>query len=137
VIVGRAPAPAVTALGRLPGVTVTGEVPDVAVWLAGSRAYACPMVSGTGIKNKLLEAMACGLPCVATPLALQGLRATDGGHLLVGETAAELADHLVGLLADDGEARRLGRAAREYVLAEHDWAAIATAYERVYKEARG
>ena len=136
-IVGRAPAPPVVALAQVSGVTVTGEVTDVAEWLVESRVYACPMVSGTGIKNKLLEAMACELPAVATPLALQGLRVQPGVHLLVGETEAELAEHLVRLLSDDDDARRLGRAARAYVLAEHDWAAAADAYERVYAEALG
>lgn len=135
-IVGRAPAAPVVALGDLPGVTVTGEVPDVAEWLAGSRVYACPMVSGTGIKNKLLEAMACELPCVATPLALQGLSVEPGVHLLVGRTEDELAEHLVGVLSDDEKARRLGGAARAYVLAEHDWAAAAQSYERTYEAAR-
>ncbi|HVD09152.1 MAG TPA: glycosyltransferase, partial [Gaiellaceae bacterium] len=62
-IVGRSPAPRVSALAG-PGVEVTGEVPDIRPWLTSSRVYACPMVSGTGIKNKLLEAMASGLPCV-------------------------------------------------------------------------
>jgi glycosyltransferase involved in cell wall biosynthesis len=133
-IVGRKPAPSVLELAELPGVTVTGEVPDVAEWLAGSRAYACPMVSGTGIKNKLLEAMACGLPCVATQLALRGLHVQPGVHVLVGETEDELARQLVHLLADDSEARRLGEAARAYVLGAHDWAATAAAYERVYAD---
>jgi glycosyltransferase involved in cell wall biosynthesis len=133
-IVGRAPAPRVLALAELPGVTVTGEVPEVAEWLAGSRAYACPMVSGTGIKNKLLEAMACELPCVATPLALQGLHVEPGVQLLVGKSDAELAAHLLRVLSDDEEAKRLGRAARAYVLAQHDWGAVADDYERVYED---
>jgi glycosyltransferase involved in cell wall biosynthesis len=132
-IVGRAPAPRVLALAELPGVTVTGEVPDLAEWLAGSRAHACPMVSGTGIKNKLLEAMACELPCVATPLALQGLQVDPGVQLLVGDTEDALAGHLVRVLSEDAEARRLGRAARAYVLAQHDWGAVAARYEGVYK----
>jgi glycosyltransferase involved in cell wall biosynthesis len=71
-IVGRDPAERVRALALADEVDVVGEVPDLGPWLATSRVYACPMVSGTGIKNKLLEAMSCGLPCVVTPLALQG-----------------------------------------------------------------
>ena len=131
-IVGREPAPAVRMLERLDGVEVTGEVPDLRPWLNGSRAYACPMQTGTGIKNKLLEAMACALPCVATPLALQGLRVEDGVELLVGATEEEVANHLIRLLADDELARRLGRAARAYVRAKHDWEAVARDYERLY-----
>jgi len=133
-IVGRAPAARVRALAELDGVEVTGEVEDLRPWLVGSGAYVCPMISGTGIKNKLLEAMACSAACVATPLALQGLRVTPGQELLVGVTAKELADELLRLLEDDECRARLGRAAREYVRREHDWGAVARAYADVYGE---
>jgi polysaccharide biosynthesis protein PslH len=135
-IVGREPAPAVRALAALDGVEVVGAVPDLRHWLTASRAFACPMRSGTGIKNKLLEAMACGLPCVATRLALQGLRVTDGVELLVGRDEDELAAHFVRLLDDGDLARRLGQAARDYVRREHDWDAVAAAYERLYETVR-
>ena len=135
VLVGRAPAPRVRALAELTGVAVTGEVPDIRPWLTGSSVYACPMISGTGIKNKLLEAMACGMPCVATPLALQGLRAASERELLVGRTEEELAGALVRVLGDEELATSLGRGARQYTCAEHDWGAVARAYEHVYRAA--
>jgi len=134
-LVGRAPAPRVRALAELDGVEVTGEVRDIRPWLAGSSVYACPMISGTGIKNKLLEAMACGMPCVATPLALQGLRATPERELLVGRTAEELTGALVRVLDDEERAHSLGRRARAYACAEHDWEEVALAYEHVYRAA--
>jgi glycosyltransferase involved in cell wall biosynthesis len=93
------------------------------------------MVSGTGIKNKLLEAMASGLPCVATPLALQGIDVEPGRELLVGADEEELAAQIVRLLDDNALAQELGRAARKYVSANHDWGAVARAYVRVYGEA--
>ena len=133
-IVGRSPAPRVSALAG-PGVEVTGAVPDIRPWLTSSQVYACPMVSGTGIKNKLLEAMASELACVATPLALQGIDVEPGRDLLVGADEEALAAHIVRLLDDDERARALGRAARAYVSANHDWAAVARAYVRVYEEA--
>lgn len=136
-LVGRDPAPRILDLAALPGVHVTGEVPDVRPWLRDSRVFACPMVSGTGIKNKLLEAMACGLPCVVTPLALQGLDVEPGVHLLVGKTAQELADQVVLVLRNETLARSLGQAARQYVRSSHSWSGVARSYESLYKEVQG
>jgi glycosyltransferase involved in cell wall biosynthesis len=136
-IVGRNPHPRVSLLGAsLEGVDVVGEVPDMVPWLRSGRVYACPMVSGTGIKNKLLEAMATGLPCVATPLALRGIKAAHGRHVLVAEDAVSFARYLVRVLKDDALAGSLGRAARSYITAEHSWAAVGDAFERVYEEVR-
>jgi glycosyltransferase involved in cell wall biosynthesis len=134
VIVGRDPDPDVVALAALDGVEVTGEVSDIRPWLRGSRVFVCPMLSGTGIKNKLLEAMASELPCVATPLALQGLAVRRGVQVLVGESEDELAGHIVKVLTDDPLAQRLGRAARAYVRATHSWRSFAQAHETVYRE---
>ena len=135
-IVGRSPTPRVRALADLPGVEVTGEVPDIRPWLRESRVYACPMTSGTGIKNKLLEAMACGLPCVVTPLALQGLDVAAGKQVLVGRNAEEIAREIDRVLRDDDLAARLGSKSREYVCSEHDWSAVARSYVKVWEAAQ-
>lgn len=127
-IVGRDPAPSVSALATEDGVIVTGEVPDIRPWLSGSRVFLCPMVSGTGIKNKLLEAMAVGLPCVSTRLGLGGLEVEPGVDLLVGADAASLADALVRVLSDDVLAQALGSAGRRYVERHHRWSDVALRY---------
>jgi glycosyltransferase involved in cell wall biosynthesis len=132
VIVGRNPHRDVIELAALDGVEVTGEVADVRPWLESARVFACPMLNGTGIKNKLLEAMAAELPCVVTPLALQGLDVTPGEHVLSGQSAGELAEHVLRVLGDDEVARRLGRAARAYVCAKHNWRSVACAFEELY-----
>jgi polysaccharide biosynthesis protein PslH len=135
-IVGRSPTARVLALAELPGVDVTGEVADIRPWLTESRVYACPMTSGTGIKNKLLEAMACGLPCVVTPLALQGLDVAADKHVLVGKNTEEIAREIGRVLRDDDLAARLGSESREYVRSEHDWSAVARRYVRVWEAAQ-
>jgi glycosyltransferase involved in cell wall biosynthesis len=81
-------------------VDVTGEVPDIRPALWSSTLALLPMQRGTGIKNKLLEAWAAGVPVVTTPLACQGVPARDGDNLLVGKTPAELADKAVQLIHD-------------------------------------
>jgi glycosyltransferase involved in cell wall biosynthesis len=134
VIVGRDPAPRVVGLEELDGVHVTGEVDDMRSWLTGSRVWAGPFLDGTGIKTKLLEAMATDLPCVVTPLGHRGLDdITSGEQLLVGSSEEELAAHLVAVLEDDELARRLGRAGGDYVRPRYDWPAVGQAYDRLYE----
>jgi glycosyltransferase involved in cell wall biosynthesis len=128
-LVGRSPTERVRALGG-----VVGDVPDIRPWLWGAAAYACPMDSGTGIKNKLLEAMAAGAPAVATPLACQGLGVRDGEHLLIAESDADFAAALTATLQDRDAAARRADAARAYVRARHDWDAVAAAYHAVYEQ---
>jgi len=135
VLVGRSPSDAVRAAGALDGVRVVGEVPEMRPWLAGSAVYVCPMRSGTGIKNKLLEAMACGVPCVASTLAVRGMRIEPGRDLLVAESPRDLAHAVVRVLDDPVLADALGAAARRYVVAEHGWAAVGRAYVEVYAAA--
>ena len=134
-IVGRSPAEEVTKLARTDRVLVTGEVPSVVGWLRRGGAYACPMVNGTGIKNKLLEAMAAGCACVATPIACQGLTVTSGRELLVAEGADAVAESLAAVLTDRALADRLGAAARDHVIAHHAWESVAAAYEQLLGEA--
>ena len=100
-IAGRNPGPAVRALEH-----VVPDVPDLRPYLWGAAVYACPMVSGTGIKNKLLEAMAAGAPAVATSLATQGI---DARHVLVADSDAEFAAGLVDAADGPPTRRRAGR----------------------------
>jgi glycosyltransferase involved in cell wall biosynthesis len=135
VIVGRDPAPRVLELEGLDGVHVTGGVEDMRAWLTGSKVWAGPFLDGTGIKTKLLEAMAADLPCVVTPLGHRGLDdVTSGDQLLVGSTGEELAAHLLAVLADDELARRIGRAGGDYVRPRYDWPAVGRVYDRLYEQ---
>ena len=132
-LVGRDPSPRVEALGALPGVKVTGGVDDMRAWLTSASVWVGPFLNGTGIKTKLLEAMATDLPAVVTPIGGRGL-ALDAGVLLVGSTPEELADHIVGLLRDPARAAGLGRAGGDYVRAGYDWPVVGASFERLYHE---
>lgn len=132
-LVGRAPGPGVRELGAHDGVEVVPDVPDLVPWLRSAEVYGCAMTSGTGIKNKLLEALAAGPPCVATPLACQGLAVADRRELLVAEPPA-FADAVVELLADEALRRSLSAAGRRAVTEHHSWEAVADAYARLYEE---
>jgi polysaccharide biosynthesis protein PslH len=134
VLAGRQPAPGVRALASLPGVTVTGEVPDIRPWLVGSQVFAAPMTSGTGIKNKVLEAMACGLPCVASPLALQGLEVAADRQVVVADDVDATAAAIRRILDDPRRAERLGQEARRYVEEHHSWTRVGAEHLRLYDE---
>ena len=120
-IVGANPAPAVQALARLPGVHVTGTVPDVRPYLAHATVAVAPLRIARGIQNKVLEAMAMARPVVATTAAFEGVRATAGRDLLVADGAEATAAAVAAVL--DGAHPGLGEAARAAVRAAHDWAA--------------
>lgn len=136
-LVGRRPHPEVARLASRPGVTVTGEVDDVVPWLRRAAVMVCPMWTGTGVKNKLLEAMACARPCVGTPLALQGIDARPGTDVVVGHDADGIADGVVALLRDPDRAAALGRAGRALVEREHSWDRVAGQYRDLLVTAAG
>lgn len=120
-IVGRAPTDEVRALAKLPGVTVTGEVPDVRPWLAAADAVVAPLLLARGVQNKLLEAMAMARPIVASAAAATGIDAAPGEHLLVANGTEAMAE-AVGVLFDDrAAAARMGQAARARMIARYGW----------------
>jgi glycosyltransferase involved in cell wall biosynthesis len=133
-IVGRSPCRTVRALASPGVVDVVADVPEVQPWLQRAEVYACPMISGTGIKNKLLEALACGSPAVATALSCQGMSVRSEEQLLIANGEERFAEAIVRLMRDPALRARLAAAARRYVLQDHSWPAVARSYERIYSE---
>jgi GT2 family glycosyltransferase/glycosyltransferase involved in cell wall biosynthesis len=95
----EAPAP-VLALAQLPGVRVLGHVPDLAPLLDACIAGVAPLRYGAGIKGKVNQGLAQGLPMVATPCAVEGMFLRDGEDVLVAGDAAAFADAIVRLAGD-------------------------------------
>ena len=127
-LAGADPKPAVKALAG-PKVTVSGRLDDIRTAYASSKVFVAPMRIGSGMQNKLLEAMAMGLPCVTTSIAATPLGATPWEHLLVGDTAEEIANLIVKLtieeiphsIADDGH---------RFVLDHFSWLAAVAPLEK-------
>lgn len=134
-IVGADPSPAVRKLGELPGVTVTGSVPDVRPYLARSALTVAPLNIARGTQNKILEAMAAGVPVVTSRVAAGGVDAADGEHFLVGSTPAEYRDAILRILEDPGERRRLSQAGRARMLSHHAWEKSMQRLDRIIERA--
>lgn len=122
VIVGRNPVRSVRALARLPGVSVTGAVPDVRPYLASASVSVAPLRVARGIQNKILEAMAMALPVVATSAAFEGVGAPKGTGGEVADSPDAFARCVVELLRDPERRRSAGESARAYVERHHRWA---------------
>jgi sugar transferase (PEP-CTERM/EpsH1 system associated) len=136
--VGKQPAADLRRLAREhPGVTVTGEVPDVRPYLGAAAVFVAPLRFGAGTRLKLLEAFAAGVPVVSTRLGAEGLECADGRHLLVADDAPGLARQAGRLLADPALRGRLAGAARRLVRREYDWRAIGRRLLAVYDDLRG
>jgi sugar transferase (PEP-CTERM/EpsH1 system associated) len=120
-IVGANPSPAVRRLQAIAGVTVTGTVPDVRPLVRGTAVNVAPLNIARGTQNKILEAMAMGVPVVASAVAAGGVDAVPGRHLLTASTPEEYADAIVRLLDDPDERGRVAEAGRARVISHHSW----------------
>ncbi|HEX6136687.1 MAG TPA: TIGR03087 family PEP-CTERM/XrtA system glycosyltransferase, partial [Casimicrobiaceae bacterium] len=120
-IVGADPSPAVRRLGEIPGVTVTGSVPDVRPFVRGAALMVAPLNIARGTQNKILEAMAMGVPVVTSRVAAGGVDAQGGEHFLVASTPAEYAAAIERIAGDPAERARLAAAGRARMLSHHAW----------------
>lgn len=120
-IAGRNPAPAVMALEKLPGIEVTGTVPDMRAYLASANICVVPLLIARGIQNKVLEAMAMQKPVVATVGAATGTKAVHGQEIIVADDENQMASEIITLLGDHQRCDSIGRKAREYVERQHSW----------------
>lgn len=120
-IIGANPSARVRALAAQPGVTVTGSVPDVRPLARRAAVMVAPLNIARGTQNKILEAMAMGVPVVTSPTAAGGVDAEPEQHFLVANTHREQADAVVRLLTDASERARLATAGRARMLSHHSW----------------
>ncbi len=120
-IVGADPSPAMRRLAELPGVTVTGSVPDVRPYVRKSALMVAPLNIARGTQNKILEAMAMGVPVVTSSIAAGGVDAEAGHDLLVADTAEEIAMAILRIIDNPAERARLAAAGRQRMLNHHSW----------------
>ncbi len=131
-IAGRNPPPNINSLAS-EFVTVTGYVENIAEYFAKSRIFVCPMRRGAGIKIKLIEAMACQLPIVATRLGLQGLGGQDQVHYLVEDSPKRMAQKIVRLLQSSSDQSFLAQNAYDLYKEQFVWQGIGNRLEECYR----
>jgi len=120
-IVGADPTPAVRRLAELPGVTVTGSVPDVRPYLRKSALMVAPLAIARGTQNKILEAMAMGVPVVTSRVAAGGVDARDPEDFLAATTPDEYVAAILAVMDDPALRRRLATQGRARMLSHHAW----------------
>jgi sugar transferase (PEP-CTERM/EpsH1 system associated) len=131
-IVGSHPPARLRALSSDPSIEVTGHVADIRQTLGRATLSVCPVTVKVGIQNKILEAMAMGVPVVTTPAGARGLLAEDGQELLIGNGPAELAQHIGCLLTNTRRRAELAQRGRAYVERHHRWSSAAQQLDAVY-----
>lgn len=114
-------------------VVVSGFVDDIRQSYASAKILAAPMLTGSGLQNKLLEAMSMRIPCVTTSIANDSLHAQAGKEVLIGDTAESFADHIVSLLKDDQFRSSLAQNGHDFVLQNFSWEKAGLKLEEVLK----
>ncbi len=133
-VIGAHAPPRLAAQLERPGVTFLGPVDDIREPLSRHAVFVCPILSGSGVRVKLLEAFAAGIPAVSTPLGAEGLLEHGTDFLSVADTAPEFANAVVELLADPPKARELARRARREVEQHWDMRVLTERLEQHYRE---
>ncbi len=127
-IVGSKPVAKVQALEQVPGVTVTGRVPETPPFFDQAGVALAPLRLARGVQNKVLEAMSMALPVVSSPQAAQGLGEMPPGTLTIADGAAATIAGVSELFSDPARARSVGAAAARWVREHWRWERM---YERL------
>ena len=117
-------------LRETPGVRLAGYVDDVSPYFERARALVVPLRSGGGMRVKILETLARGLPVVSTSIGHEGIDAVPGVHLLAADTPAAFAAEVRRAFQDDALVARLARAGRELALDRYDTAVVGAELRR-------
>ena len=133
-IVGKDPPPRLLAYAQNQNIQVTGTVDDMRPYLTKATLSAAPISYGVGIQNKVLEAMACATPVIASQQAVSALSVEAGKEILVADNPLDFANKVITLLEEREWRDSVGRAGRQYVERNHDWTILAAQLEEVYTQ---
>ena len=131
-IIGARPPRAIQSLEQASTIRVTGYVSDLAPYLNQAACLIVPLRSASGMRVKILEAWARGIPVVSTTMGYEGLDAVPDEHLLVGDTPHDFAQAVLRLLRDPDLRRRLAEAGRQRVEEKYAWRVACQGLDAVY-----
>jgi glycosyltransferase involved in cell wall biosynthesis len=114
---------------------VTGFVPDLAALYSRATMFVAPVRLGSGVRVKVLEAFAAGVPVVATPMAAEGLDVADGRELALADSPQSFAGRVLAMLSAPAETEAMGQRGRQFVRDHYSWRAIGAELEEEYRAA--
>ena len=132
-IVGKDPARNIKAMAEHAQIEVTGTVPDLRPYLQKATVAVAPIAYGVGIQNKVLEAMACATPVVASEQAISAITAVPGQDIFAGREPNQIADRILQLVNDPALSQEIGENGYRFVTKEHNWTAITERLEAYYQ----
>ena len=129
-IVGAQPSSKVLKL-KSANVTVTGWVDDISKYYAKSKIFIAPMQIGTGLQNKLLEAMAMKIPCITSGLANNALGAEHRKNILIGNKEEDYKNHIIELINNNEFQKELGEQGYQFVKENYTWEGTTSILEKM------
>ncbi len=133
-VVGRQPDAWTQALANDPRIVVSGTVPDVRPWLQETRVSVVPLRVGGGIRIRIYETMAAGIPIVSTSVGAEGLRIAPEENILMADTPEDFARQTLRMLNDEELRLGIGRAAQEMVVRNFSWDKAASDIDAVLRQ---
>ena len=132
-IAGQRPTSTIRALENDPAVRVAGYVDDVREISRDCGAFIVPLRSGSGVRVKILNALAMGLPVISTSLGAEGLDVSDGEHLLIADTAEDFAQAISNLFGNPELANTLSENGRRLVCERYSWEVVGDRLLSIYR----
>jgi glycosyltransferase involved in cell wall biosynthesis len=137
-VVGRHPTKRLLGgLRRHSNITCIPDVPDVRPYMSSHEVFIVPLRIGGGVRLKIYEAMAMGMPVVSTFVGVEGLPIEDQKHLVVASDPDSFAAAVIRLLRDAEMRRRIGCAAREFVMTKCGWDEPARTFAKICQRIAG
>ena len=131
-IVGESPQNEIKNLSYRGNIIVTGSVPDVKTFIRKSEVYVAPLRIGTGIKTKIIEALACAKPIVTTSIGVQGLEFENGKNIIVADDPKDFANNVIDLLKNPVKRKELSENARKLFCEHYHLTSVKSKIQDIY-----